>query len=209
MDDDEPIVLVVGDPIEGFRFYGPTVANDPDLEALTDRLTHETWWYAKLIEIPKDRCERCGVGLAAELRTGGRRVTACLTCAHYLAFVAQNPLVLEAAVNWLGQNAGEIFIQEHAYNSGGWTMCLFGMGPVEDGSDTGWHLLLSQTSDINVSIGIYQDGDWVNVFDGEAFNALEAFVKYIDGAPCHKIPGVEHGDSEGFTSCPCCGKELG
>lgn len=51
---DQPIVLVVGDPASGFEFYGPTVANDPALEELTETLGRsQSWWYVDLKPIPR------------------------------------------------------------------------------------------------------------------------------------------------------------
>lgn len=49
----EPIVLVVGNPIDGLTLYGPSTANDPQLEDFIEReLNQETWWYAPLQSIP-------------------------------------------------------------------------------------------------------------------------------------------------------------
>jgi hypothetical protein len=45
----EPLVLVYGNPADGFRFVGPVVANDPALEAMTDiALKDDYWWYVHL-----------------------------------------------------------------------------------------------------------------------------------------------------------------
>lgn len=53
-DNANDIILVVGTPVDGFRFFGPTHANDGDLERLTDvELRDQNWWYAELEPIPQ------------------------------------------------------------------------------------------------------------------------------------------------------------
>jgi hypothetical protein len=47
-----PIVVLAGDPSNGFQVFGPTEANTPEVEALTAEL-HRTscWWYADLLPV--------------------------------------------------------------------------------------------------------------------------------------------------------------
>jgi hypothetical protein len=46
-------VLVVGNPADGFRFYGPITPNDPALELFIEtELRNEDWWYAELRPLP-------------------------------------------------------------------------------------------------------------------------------------------------------------
>lgn len=46
---DSPVLLVYGDPAEGFHFIGPVTPNDPKLDAFVDsELRNVTWWYVPI-----------------------------------------------------------------------------------------------------------------------------------------------------------------
>lgn len=52
MSDDTPIIVVTGNPVDGFTFYGPTQANSDEVGFLTDIvLDGQDWWYAPLIPL--------------------------------------------------------------------------------------------------------------------------------------------------------------
>lgn len=54
MSEREPMVLVVGNPADGFRFIGPVTPNDPALDEYVEtELRNETWWYAPLTALPE------------------------------------------------------------------------------------------------------------------------------------------------------------
>lgn len=47
-------VLIVGNPAEGFSYFGPVVPNTPHLDEYIDReLRNETWWLVKLNPLPE------------------------------------------------------------------------------------------------------------------------------------------------------------
>jgi hypothetical protein len=48
----EPVALVVGNPVDGFVFHGPAYPDSAELEAMTEGLREETWWYAPLRPLP-------------------------------------------------------------------------------------------------------------------------------------------------------------
>lgn len=56
-------VLVVGDPFEGLRVYGPYGDTDSAAEYARDAYKNETWWVVDLCEIVevtlKFGCARC------------------------------------------------------------------------------------------------------------------------------------------------------
>lgn len=53
---EEPMLLVYGDPVEGFQFIGPITPNDPDLDEFVERELHNvTWWYAPIQSLSQAR----------------------------------------------------------------------------------------------------------------------------------------------------------
>lgn len=58
MDEQLPVILVYGDPASGFKFIGPVIPNDPDLDEYIDtHLPNETWWYVPVTTLDQARAE--------------------------------------------------------------------------------------------------------------------------------------------------------
>lgn len=53
-----PVLLVYGNPAEGFTYVGPVTPNDPDLDHFVDTgLRNVTWWYVPLRTLPEVSAE--------------------------------------------------------------------------------------------------------------------------------------------------------
>lgn len=53
-----PMLLVSGTPADGFKYVGPVIPNDPDLDDYVDRhLRNEYWWYVDLRSLAEARAE--------------------------------------------------------------------------------------------------------------------------------------------------------
>lgn len=50
--EDTPQVLLVGDPVDGFAYYGPFLPGDLADEAIERAFGNETWWYVPLRPLP-------------------------------------------------------------------------------------------------------------------------------------------------------------
>lgn len=48
MDEDENVIIVSGQPVDGFRFFGPFDSSDNAVAYATIFLTHNDWWLANL-----------------------------------------------------------------------------------------------------------------------------------------------------------------
>lgn len=48
----EPVILMVGNPSDGFKLIGPVMPNDPDLDRFIELyMQNDYWWYVPLMSL--------------------------------------------------------------------------------------------------------------------------------------------------------------
>jgi hypothetical protein len=53
---DQPVMLVYGNPADGFTYVGPVVPNDPELESYIETELHDQyWWYVSFTSLDQAR----------------------------------------------------------------------------------------------------------------------------------------------------------